>query len=127
MDTLLIALNNSKFVWGISMLVVNLGSRYVVSDLGKNHDRILNHPLFKPIIFFCIFFMATRDFLVAFLLTFLFFLIVMGFMHENSRFCFIPRSKELYTNASKPPTREEYLKALETIDRYNIAQREARM
>lgn len=116
------AFNNSKFIWGISMAVVNMGSRFVLTDLGKNHEKIFNSPLFKPLIFFSIFFMATRDLRISLILTVIFWILFMGLLHEDSMFCFIPStgSKESEAkNTNTLPSREEYLRALEIVDRYH--------
>jgi hypothetical protein len=106
MDAFLAAFNNSKIAWGISMLVVNLGSRYVIMDLGQNHERILNSPLVKPMIVFSIVFMATRDFWVSLVMTLAFLVVFIGLLHEKSRFCCVPPPKTTPPAAAAPAAAE---------------------
>lgn len=88
----LIALaNNNRIVWGLTMLLMNFGSRYLVGDLGKAHDAILSNQVVKKLIIFSLFFVATRDVLTAFLLTIAYIIIIDGILHENSKFCIVPR------------------------------------
>ena len=62
---LLILINESKFVLGLCMLLINIGSKYIVTDMDKIHVTILSTRVAKFIILFALFFVATRDFLHA--------------------------------------------------------------
>jgi hypothetical protein len=83
--------NNNKIVWGLTMLLMNFGSRYIVGDLGKAHDAILSNQIVKKLIVFSLFFVATRDVLTAFLLTIVYIVVIDGILHEKSKFCIVPR------------------------------------
>lgn len=84
-------LNNNRMFWGITMLLLNLGSRFVVADLGKIHETILANEYFKKLILFSMFFVATRDILAAFVLTILYIIVIDGLLHEKRKFCIIPK------------------------------------
>jgi hypothetical protein len=101
-ENLLAILNNNKIMWGITMLLLNLGGKYIVADLGKFHEKVLANEYVKKVILFSLFFVATRDVLVAFLLTILYTLIVNGILNEKQKFSIVPNKyKEEFTAADK--------------------------
>ena len=87
------AINDNKYVWGVALLLLNIGSRYLATDLGKFHEKILSNDLVKRFVLFALFFVATRDVLIALTLTLVFSVIVYGFLHEKSRFSLVPDTK----------------------------------
>ena len=112
-------LNNNKIIWGVTMLLLNMGSKYVMADLGKIHEKVLTNEIAKKIIIFSMFFVATRDFLTAFILSVFYVLLIDGVFHENRNFSLI---------TSKTPdiviTEEQYKKAQETISQYESQQKQ---
>ena len=106
-------LNNSKFIWGITMLLLNVGSRYVVADLGKFHEAVLSNEYFKKIIIFSMFFVATRDILTAFLLTVLYILLIDGIFNEKRKYCIVPTKYKTITVSEK-----QYLEAKRLVEKY---------
>jgi hypothetical protein len=91
MDNVLMILNQNKVMWGVSMLLLNIGSRYVVADLGKSHEYILSNQIVKKLVVLSMFFVATRDILTSFLLTLSYILIVDGILHEKRAYCLLPK------------------------------------
>lgn len=85
----IMALNNNKILWGLTMLMLNLGSRYVVADISKLQEKILMNEIVKKFIIFSMFFVATRDILTSFLLCVLYIIIIDGIFHENRKYTFI--------------------------------------
>lgn len=114
-------LNGNKFFWGVTMLLLNFGSRFVIGDLGKVHEQILANEFVKKIITFSLFFVATRDIVIAFVLTILYIVIIDGILHENRRFCIIPQK---YIKTHKQITDEEYQRALSIVKEYEKSQNE---
>ena len=109
-------LNNNRILWGVTMLLLNMGSRYVAADLGKFHEAILSNEYFKKIILFSMFFVATRDIATAFLLSILYVLVVDGILHEKRKFCIVPsKYKQPTTNTI---TNAQYAEAKNIIDQY---------
>lgn len=110
---LLAALNNSKVVWGVTMLFLNMGAKYVMADLGKVHERVLANEIAKKIIVFSMFFVATRDIITAFVLMVFYVLIVDGVMHESRNFTMV-------NTPSQTPevTYDDYLKAKNLVATY---------
>lgn len=99
LETIALA-NNNKIFWGLTMLLMNFGSRYLIGDLGKAHEKILTNQLVKRLIVFSLFFVATRDIITAFLLTMLYIFIIDGLLHEKSKFCIVPKKMIDETTAS---------------------------
>jgi hypothetical protein len=108
--------NNSKILAGLCIILMNLGSRYVISDLGIIHNKILSSELFKKLIIFAIFFVATRDIMISFMLTISYVLIIDGILHEKRKFCIIP--KEYIKDVQMQISEQEYNKAKDIILKY---------
>lgn len=89
-DIFIESFNNSRLVWGLTMLLLNFGARFIIADLGKFHETILTNEYFKKLIIFSIFFVATRDVIYAFLLTILYIIIIDGILNEKKPYCLIP-------------------------------------
>lgn len=95
MDSLLAVvnvLNQNKVLWGVSMLMLNFGARFVISDLGKAHELMLSNEIVKKVIIMSMFFVATRDLVISFLLTVAYVIIIDGMLHEKRKFCILPKS-----------------------------------
>ena len=104
-------LNNNKVVWGVTMLLLNVGSRYIVADLGKFHESILTNEYVKKIILFSMFFVATRDIITAFLLTILYIFVIDGLLHEKRKFCIVPNKYK----TSQIVDEKQYLEAKQKV------------
>ena len=104
-------LNNNKIVWGVTILLLNVGSRYIVADLGKFHESILTNEYVKKIILFSMFFVATRDILTAFLLTILYIFVIDGLLHEKRKFCIVPNKYKTFQTVDE----KQYLEAKQKI------------
>lgn len=110
---------NQKIAAGLAMLTLNIGARYIQADLGKFHDLILSNEYIKKIIVFSLFFVATRDASIAFLLTIFYIIVVDGILHEKRKFSLIPAKYAQNTvNVS------EYNKAKEIVKQYEKVQQE---
>lgn len=63
-------LASNKFFVGLCIILMNIGTKYVLADITEVHEVFLNSSIFKLIVLFCIFFISTRDIMVACMLTF---------------------------------------------------------
>jgi hypothetical protein len=84
------SLAESKIFLGITMIIMNYGSKYVVNDITKYHDYIMQSTLSKKIVLFCMCFVATRDIMTSIILTFTITLIIDVLMNEKSKFSLLP-------------------------------------
>lgn len=83
-------LNTNPYLVGMLMLLLNLGGRFLTLELTKKQEAFLQGPWVRPLIFFTVIFMATRNLVAAFWVTLLFFFIIWVAANENSPFCMIP-------------------------------------
>ena len=83
-------INESKYFLGVTLLLLNIGSKHIAADVGDFHATILDNDLVKRFILFSLFFVALRDVVTSLALTLAFSFIVYGFFHEKSRFSFVP-------------------------------------
>lgn len=63
------ALNDSKFFVGIMLLVLNLGSRYLVDEFSTNPEEYSRHLVMRRLAVFAVCFVGTRDVIVSIVLT----------------------------------------------------------
>ena len=83
-------INESKFLIGISMLLLNIGSKYVNFNFTKAQEQMLKEGLAREILIFAMVFMGTRDIVYAILLTAAFKILSDIALNEKSEYCIIP-------------------------------------
>jgi uncharacterized membrane protein (DUF485 family) len=99
-------INTSPYFSGIALLMLNLGSRYIIGDLGEFHQKVLTTEIVKKFVIFCMFFIGTRDIVTSLILTAMFCILIYGIFNEKSKYSLVPNNdlikqklKEYYTNA----------------------------
>ena len=85
-------MNHNIYFIGITMVILNIGSRYVVQDLSKVQNKVLSSWLFKKITLFAMFFVATKNVLISFLLATAYVFFINMLFNGNSQFCILPQS-----------------------------------
>lgn len=110
------SLNTSKLLVGVCMIMFNIGSKYILIDLSKSQEQLLKSFVLRRITLFCIFFVATRDLVVSFVLTASFVVLALNLFNEDSKYNIMPKSffDTVYTL-------EEYQMARKIIDEYERA------
>tara|TARA_B100000989_G_C19524254_1_gene465913 strand:+ start:1642 stop:2007 length:366 start_codon:yes stop_codon:yes gene_type:complete len=109
-------LNNNKFFTGVTMLAVNLGSKYLAHELSESQQELFNNKIIRRFILFTVVFMATKDIYVSLILTAVFIVIVSGLFHEDSPYCIVKKPKK----TSKKIKREKYLEAQKIVQQYEL-------
>ena len=71
-------LNNSKFFLGIMLIILNIGSRYLVDEFSTNPDEYNRNLVMRRIAVFAVCFVGTRDLITSLLLTAGFIIISQG-------------------------------------------------
>ncbi len=71
-------LNNSKLFLGIMLIVLNIGSRYLVDELSTNPEEYSRNLVLRRIAVFAVCFVGTRDLVTSLLLTAGFIIIAQG-------------------------------------------------
>jgi hypothetical protein len=109
-------LNNSKYFSGITMVLLNLGAKYVPMDLTQNHEKVLNSVIVRRVVLFTIFFMATKDIIISIILTIAFIVLFGGILNEKSKFSIVGKDN---TNLNKI-SKEEYSRCLKIVQMFEI-------
>ncbi len=113
---LIYSLNDSKFFAGIVMLIMNIGSKYVVVELSHTQEGFLKYTLGRLLLVFSILWIGTRDIFVSLFLTAVFVVLVDYLFNENSRYCIIPEQyKELRQELGEEVTQQEVNHAIYTL------------
>jgi len=113
-------INESKLMIGISMILLNVGSKYVDFKFTKAQEQMLKKGLAREIIIFTIVFMGTRDIMYAILLTAAFIILSETIFNEKSDYCLVSnKMKEITalidTNNDDIISPEEEEKALSIL------------
>ena len=109
-------LNSSNFFIGIMMIILNIGSKYIEIDLGKNHKQLLNNKIMRRILIFTIVFIATKDILISLIVTAVFVILVLNLFNQDSPLCILPKSyTDLDTNNDNKISDEEIIQAYERL------------
>jgi len=82
--------NSNPYIIGLFMLLLNLGGRFLALELTKKQEEFLQHKFLRPLLFFTVIFIATRNLVAAFWVTIFFFFIIWVVANENSPFCMVP-------------------------------------
>ena len=94
----LASFNNSKFLLGVTMLLLNVGSRYVELGFSKTQEQALRNGLGREIFIFAVVFMGTRDIIISIMMTASFIILSDYLLNERSRFCIMPNSMKKISN-----------------------------
>ena len=86
-------LNESKYFIGTMMIAVNLGSRFIITELSDSQKKMINNKLLRRLFIFGVFFMATRDIISSFVLTVMFVLLISELFNENSDLSLLPKEE----------------------------------
>lgn len=90
LSSAILMVNSNPYIIGLFMLLLNLGGRFLSLELTKKQEAFLQAPWIRPLLFFTVIFIATRNLVVAFWVTLLFFFIIWVVANENSPYCMIP-------------------------------------
>ena len=123
LDILLQALNSSRLFNGISTLGMQIGGRFITTEIPKNVENQFNKPFFRRIFIFLIMFLAFRDVKWAILITLIFILAFNYILNSKSRmyignfFGYTPEKEVI--NQSDIITVDDLEKAKKIIKTYN--------
>ena len=84
MEELMKSLNTNMFFIGIMMLVLNIGSRYIVHEFSDDDEEYKQNIILRRVAIFAACFVGTRDLFVSLVLTAVFVVISTGMYHSKS-------------------------------------------
>ena len=88
-NSLVNSINQNKFMVAISLILLNIGSKYINLNLTKGQEMIIR-SISREILIFAISFMGSRDIIVSLIITFIFSILTKFLFNENSNFCILP-------------------------------------
>ena len=68
--------NDNKYIIGITMIMLNIGARFIIDELDDDLRKIISNTIVRRIVIFCSFFMATKDLFTATVLTIIFVILI---------------------------------------------------
>jgi len=86
----LMMMSANPYIIGAFYLLMNLGGRFLSLELTKKQEAFLQWPVMRPFLLFAVLFIATRNFVVAVVGTFVVFFILWVAANEHSPYCMIP-------------------------------------
>ena len=110
-------LGNNKVFVAVTMLVMNVGSRYLLSDFTDVQNKIMSSEVFKQLVLFSIFFAGSRDVMVSMMLTFAFNFILKVLLNEKHRFNLVPSFLK-QISVTDMISEAEYKKAKSIVEKY---------
>lgn len=108
-------INNNKLLLGITMILFNMGSKYLILDLSKNQEQFLKSSIVRRLTLFSIFFIATHDLITSLILTASFVVLAHGIFNQDSRLYILPS----YYDSEY--TKDEYEMSKKIIKGYEAA------
>jgi hypothetical protein len=83
-------LNNSKFFAGVVMILLNIGSKFIVIQFSKSTEEYMKYSVSKQLLVFAMAWMGTRDIYTALGLTAVFTILSDYLFNEDSKLCIVP-------------------------------------
>jgi hypothetical protein len=83
-------LNNSKFFAGVVMILLNVGSKFIVIQFSKSTEEYLKMNVTKQLLVFAMAWMGTRDIYTSLVLTAVFTILSDHIFNEESPYCCVP-------------------------------------
>ena len=91
-------LNKNRYLPGIIIIILMMGSKYIPNELSESHEVLFNNIIIRRIVIFLTIFMTTKNVLLSIILT-LTFIIFITLTHNKSSCCILPN--ELKTKNKK--------------------------
>lgn len=86
LEATIAGINTNPYFIGLMMLLLNLGGRFLGLEVSKEQERVFQHPWVRRALFFTVLFVATRNIMVALIMTIFVVLFVSILFNENSSF-----------------------------------------
>jgi hypothetical protein len=83
-------LNSSSYFLGLMMILLNIGSKYLMIEFGSIIDYVFNIKFIRRLMLFTVFFVATRNVKTSIVLTGIFIVLSFELFNDKSNNCIIP-------------------------------------
>ena len=113
-------INNNKYILGLAMIFLNIGSKFVVIKLSRGQEYFFQ-KIGMEILLFTVLFIGTKDVIISLILTGIFVILSNYVFHEESKFCIIPEKyrqlhNALDTNNDNIVSKEEIANAVKILE-----------
>ena len=108
-------LNENKYFIGLMMILVNIGSRFIIGELSDEQKKLINDKTLRRLFIFGVFFMATRDVISSLILTIMFVLLISELFHEDSELSLIPKKEDSKAENKKEDSKAENDKKIQDV------------
>lgn len=102
-DAFLNIFNTNPYFIGLTMLILNLGGRFLSLEVTKKQEQFLQHPWVRRLLIFVVIFVGTRSIYVAFWGTLLVVLFLGYLFNENSTLCIFGQQGAKGSTCSNSP------------------------
>lgn len=85
MENIIQSISQNKFFYAFIVFFMNIGGRYIGTEIPSSADILLNKPMFKAVFVFSLAYVSTRDIGQALFITGLFILLFKFLLNEKSR------------------------------------------
>ena len=86
LEGIIVGINTNPYFIGLMMLLLNLGGRFLGMEISKEQEKFFQQPWVRRALIFTVLFVATRNVIVAFIMTIFVVLIMTVLLNENSAF-----------------------------------------
>lgn len=86
LEATIMGINTNPYFIGLMMLLLNLGGRFLGLEITKEQEKFFQRPWVRRALFFTVLFVATRNIMVALVMTIFVILFVSVLFNENSDF-----------------------------------------
>ena len=115
-------MNSNKYFIGLSMIILNVGSKFISIQFSKSSEEYLKMTVTKQILVFSMCFMGTRCVITSLILTATFTILSDHLFNEESQYCVMPHKyrvlhKLIDTNNDGEVSEEELNTALQLLEK----------
>ena len=120
LNSYLYSINESKILAALSLLLLNIGSKYIELNISDTQAEYMRNEIGREILIFAMIFVGTRDILLSFIVTAAFIILANTVFHEESKYCIMPDKyrkikKVLDTNNDNHISNKELYNAYEIL------------
>jgi hypothetical protein len=83
-EAAIVQVASSPYTIAAAIFLLNIGGRFLPAEISKGQEKFLNQPWFRRLMIFVIFFVATRNILIAGTLSIIMILIISYLLNESS-------------------------------------------
>ena len=111
---------SNSYVSGLIMILLNVGTSYLMQDIMPLAQRVFSFVWTRRLVFFAIFFTATRDLVASVILTIIASVLLDVFLNEDSRYCLIPYEYRAHASDAMSRTPQSAVSSSSTEDKRRV-------